>query len=203
MADALTLWLLAQAQAGKLEPTISGGPPSFTGILGQQVFDTKYGVTWWYDGSTWHSDGLGRVLGETIYAPSTWTGFGVVGALAAFSSANLTVSFVVPPSGNVMACASFFGNVSGSAEFGFGFVTHGTSTAIGTWWAIGKTTGDTEPFTMRCSITGLTPGATYQIDLAGASSVSSYGYFMYIQGYSGFTSPINGFGPCIITVEAR
>jgi len=61
MADALTLWLLAQAQAGKLEPTIAGGPPSFTGVLGQQVFDTKYGLTWWSDGSAWHANGPGLI----------------------------------------------------------------------------------------------------------------------------------------------
>jgi hypothetical protein len=75
MADALTLWLLAQAQAGKLEPTIAGGPPSFTGILGQQVFDTKYGLTWWYDGSTWHANGPGLIVARlyltTTYNPGT------------------------------------------------------------------------------------------------------------------------------------
>jgi hypothetical protein len=64
MADALTLWLLAQAQAGKLEPTIAGGPPSFTGVLGQQVFDTHYGVTWWGDGSAWHANGPGLIKAE-------------------------------------------------------------------------------------------------------------------------------------------
>jgi hypothetical protein len=79
MADALTLWLLAQAQAGKLEPTISGGPPSFTGILGQQVFDTKYGLTWWCDGSAWHANGPGLIAARlyltTTYNPGTSNAF--------------------------------------------------------------------------------------------------------------------------------
>jgi hypothetical protein len=80
MADALTLWLLAQAQEGKLEPTISGGPPSFTGILGQQVFDTKYGLTWWSDGTNWHANGPGLIRSmATRNATWTATSGGVVG----------------------------------------------------------------------------------------------------------------------------
>jgi len=70
MADALTLWLLAQAQAGKLEPTIAGGPPSFTGVLGQQVFDTKYGLTWWWDGSAWHANGPGLIRSRICQSTS-------------------------------------------------------------------------------------------------------------------------------------
>ena len=73
MADALTLWLLAQAQAGKLEPTIAGGPPSFTGVLGQQVFDTKYGLTWWWDGSAWHANGPGLIASIVYLAGNTGT----------------------------------------------------------------------------------------------------------------------------------
>jgi hypothetical protein len=78
MADALTLWLLAQAQAGKLEPTISGGPPSFTGILGQQVFDTKYGLTWWSDGTNWHANGPGQLVAKLYLISNVAVGSGAV-----------------------------------------------------------------------------------------------------------------------------
>ena len=73
MADALTLWLAAKAQANIPTALIAGGPPTFTGVLGQQVFDTKYGITWWCDGTTWHANGPGLISSIVYLAGNTGT----------------------------------------------------------------------------------------------------------------------------------
>src|SRR5665213_3643211 len=55
--------------------TINGGPPAGSGAYtGDQVLDTKYGVTWWWDGAAWHANGPGIIKAEmyrnAAYAPA-------------------------------------------------------------------------------------------------------------------------------------
>ena len=49
----------ARVVLGPLAPggTINGGPPTSTPYAGARIFDTKYGVTWWYDGTNWRITG--------------------------------------------------------------------------------------------------------------------------------------------------
>jgi hypothetical protein len=68
----------ARVVLGPLAPggTIHGGPPTSTPYVGARIFDTKYGVTWWYDGSTWNANGPGLItarmhLASTSYNPGT------------------------------------------------------------------------------------------------------------------------------------
>lgn len=54
----------ARVVFGPLAPggTINGGPPTSAPYAGARIFDTKYGVTWWYDGSNWHANGPGLLV---------------------------------------------------------------------------------------------------------------------------------------------
>jgi hypothetical protein len=62
--------------------TINGGPPTSTPSKGTTIQDTKYGVTWWYDGSAWHANGPGHIVAKmslnantavTASSPVPWT----------------------------------------------------------------------------------------------------------------------------------
>jgi hypothetical protein len=58
---------------GPLAPggTIHGGPPTSTPYAGARIFDTKYGVTWWYDGSAWHANGPGLITARMYLSTNT------------------------------------------------------------------------------------------------------------------------------------
>jgi hypothetical protein len=51
---------------GRYVGSTAGGPPSYAGAkAGDWAFpDAKYGLTWWYDGSTWHANGAGLVVAK-------------------------------------------------------------------------------------------------------------------------------------------
>jgi hypothetical protein len=70
----------ARVVLGPLAPggTIHGGPPTSTPYAGARIFDTKYGVTWWWDGSAWHANGPGLIQ-STATRNAAWTSGGVVG----------------------------------------------------------------------------------------------------------------------------
>jgi hypothetical protein len=133
--DQMTLWLLSQAQAGKLEPTISGGPPSFTGTLGQQVFDTKYGITWWYDGTNWHANGAGQLTAR-IY----WNAGGALSTtVVPFDTVSFdpsssvgTSRFICPIAGRYLVTVSLQ-VASSAATFQAGIAVNGSVKTLGAY----------------------------------------------------------------------
>jgi hypothetical protein len=59
----------ARVVLGPLAPggTIHGGPPTSAPYAGARIFDTKYGVTWWWDGSAWHATGGPGLITANLY----------------------------------------------------------------------------------------------------------------------------------------
>lgn len=124
----------------------------------------------------------GRLLGYKSYAPSTLVTYALGTAVAALDATNLTVGFVAPASGSVLAVADIHGRIAPAKTVGnenwlmLGYVTHGTSTLTTALTrhrdTIDQITADPLLTSSMCHsaqyVTGLTPGTSYQWDLASA-----------------------------------
>ena|ERR1700722_11259350 len=118
-------------------------------------------------------------LASVLYNPSGTNTYTTTSAtLGAVDSTHLSISFVAPPSGNVLLFNSQYCSASANQNISFGWMTHpaGATQAVGVF--VVTTTG------ARVSgpliVTGLTSGTTYQYDLGwaitgGATATISYG----------------------------
>jgi len=161
----------------------------------------------------------GQVIGATQYSPTSLAQYPApLNTPAAMDGTNLTVSFVCPPSGQVYACASAAANVTppatvgAASAIGFCYVTHGTTTVmsqIRRYLQLASGVAVAGPYivntcTYEVLVTGLTPGQTYQWDLACYYTTTVTG-----QGsatvYSQLSSAAAGYvdvGPALLTIKA-
>ena len=143
------------------------------------------------------------------YAPGTQTILTTTSAtFAAVSSANInTGSFTAPASGTVMVTATAVIQVSSSGDqLGFGLAAHGTVTPMVCPSIIFKAPTTTQPFPypLVFSVSGLTPGNSYNFDLMFV--VNSGGTLsVYAYGETGTTPNLANSGtgsPVVMTVQA-
>ena len=127
------------------------------------------------------------------------------GAVTLTSAVASTGSFTAPASGNVLVTATFVGNPSAASIYqAFGLAAHGTVTPIvGNEIEAESHTNAPLASTWRFYVSGLTPGASYNFDLLGATASGSY--TITAIAATG-TSPTLGSGaagsPLIMTVQA-
>lgn len=162
----------------------------------------------------------GTLVGpRTIYQGSAYTKLVAVSTtLAAIDSTNLNVSLVAPPSGNVQVDAEIpsigfvgTGSIIVSAALYLALVTHGTTTQVSEWilayqmQAAGSTgNAYVAPLHRSLLTQGLTPGKSYEFDLAWAvASTSSVNADMFIES-NHLTSgtPTGGVGSIILSPYA-
>jgi hypothetical protein len=141
------------------------------------------------------------------YAPGSQTVLTVTGTtMAAFSSANVnTGSFTAPPSGSVLVSVSFVGDVSiGGTAFNLGLAAHGTVTPILsnviTFEDGATATG--RLYDAQFLVTGLTPGASYDLDLIGACGTAADSVNILAIGQKSTTGAAAYGAPVLMTVQA-
>jgi hypothetical protein len=142
------------------------------------------------------------LLASVFYNPSTGTsytsGSGMT-ALQAVDSTNLTIRFVAPPSGSVTLVATIstlYMNAAGAGGW-LGWLVHGGTTQIAdAKYIIGQEGMGGNGYHCGCSqtwvVTGLTPGTTYQYDLAYGSSNTGYPLVIYVGGTGNLGSANGG-----------
>lgn len=166
-----------------------------TGTIGSLTY-TAYGTSGLY------------LCPPATYAPGTQTLLTATsGTVTAFSSANMnTGSFTAPQSGSVVVTAAFTGQYTTIANsVAFALLAHGTSTVVGNLIAHSVPVASVRfPETLVFTVTGLTPGTTYNFDLAAAVQ-SGQTYTIYALGSSSATPTLNGANagaPVVMTVQA-
>ena len=142
------------------------GPQGATGGTGPQGAVGTQGSTGAQGAIT-----AGQLLKAVKYGPTSLASYALTTSLAALDGTNLTISFVAPPSGNVIVEAVVHVRQTLTAALSqsytmLAFVTHGTSTAItlpmrvmgsgGGQSGAGSWIGQFCP--LRQLVTGLTPG---------------------------------------------
>ena len=141
---------------------------SASGIIGTPLTSTKihmpnYGL---YDSQhTW----------ANVYAPATVVSYTSTSTtLAAVDTTHMTMSFVAPVSGNVLVRLSGLTICTTAAYAWWGVLDHTTGNLRGNPGIVFESpTYGSAAQPVVTEITGLTPGATYQIDWALATSTAS------------------------------
>lgn len=181
--------------------------------------------TVWVDTSTTTPGGIfaGMILAELSFGPTTLVSYTLTTTLGPVDANNLTITFIAPPSGNVILEATVWGRVTMPATAGaeaviqICFLAHNTtnpvSPAIRVFDGYATTTSNVwvgGALTYRARVTGLTPGTTYQYDLGawyGVTSGTGAGGALFadsgtVLGSGGSYSGTAGVGPTLITVTA-
>ena len=129
------------------------------------------------DGVSWKPSPTISLLGSTSYAGPLTT---VTSSLAALDKTNLTLTFTAPSSGKVLLRASIeYSGPNGSFSITAGWYMHNTTTQVGvvqTLVSFNWTSGSTlNAGTVQSEqvASGLTPGQSYTLDLAGSMSSTS------------------------------
>lgn len=116
----------------------------------------------------------GDVLAQRTYAPGAQAApTAATTTFSAFDSTNMqTGNFTAPSSGNVEVTVTLVATVSSSAAFGFALAAHGTVSPIvaNAWILVDSSGAIARPYAMPFTITGLTPGNTYNFDLLGVAA---------------------------------
>ena len=185
--------------------TTGGAPASGTYKVGDWAADTS-GSFWMCTVAgtpgTWVKiGGSSALLGYNAYTPASQVAYSTnAGAMVAVDTANMTVSFTVPPSGNVFIRLTALMNSSASGGWGWEWALfqHNTTTQIGatinaSWYQSqgGYMTSVVIP------LTGLTPGANYQVDWAWNSKATSLTLYLYVWGSQ---SPTSSGAPAVMEV---
>jgi hypothetical protein len=162
------------------------------------------------DGETWYGSQPGAAVSgqylcpPTFYAPSTVASLAVnSSSYTAVSSANInTGSFTAPPSGSVVVTASFAAQQSAAGNvLGFTLVAHGTSTTACNAIQVDAQAATSQAvYTMEFIVTSLTPGASYNFDLAAGSPSGTITVHAY--GNSTGTATSSRGAPATMTVQA-
>lgn len=139
----------------------------------------------------------GALLACVQYAPATNVAYVFSStALAALDTTNLTVAFTAPASGAVLVRVTGGQiNAQVGGQIVWGLFTHSTTTQVGV--SEGSGGSSYEPgstLRMAQKITGLTPGNSYQLDLAG---FQGNGTTLNVQGATG---TLNTGGPLLMEV---
>lgn len=163
--------------------TTSSSPASGTFAVGDYVIGedgTVYICTVAGSPGTWTQVGSGggtALLGLKSYAPAATTIDIATSTLTAFDTTNITVSFTAPASGIVLVratCCLVCSN--GTDKANLCLFTHSTTTVVGTVYSFQPGTegsGFWVPTTAVWRISGLTPSASLQYDLAGGNSAAT------------------------------
>jgi hypothetical protein len=141
--------------------TVAGaGPPGPQGAQGTQGSQGAQGS----QGSQ-GTQGTGNALLALLeYAPGTQALYSTTSTTpVAVDSTNLTISFVAPPSGNVLVRLSGAVDSTDAMSY-FCLLTHGTTTQISKTGIAAASNANADSRSVPFSITGLTPGNTYQYD---------------------------------------
>lgn len=130
---------------------------------------------------------LGQLLAEVDYRATGTLSTGATANWVAFPSLPSLV-FVCPPSGQVdVAFESLVVATQTGGGGSLAFITHGTTTVFGcARFASASTTRAIIPG-FRQRVTGLTPGNTYTIDLAGENNTGTDGMSLFVGAQT--TSP--------------
>lgn len=144
-------------------------------------------------------------LARVTYAPGVLATYNLTSSLAAIDATNLTISFTVPASGNVVLETRIMCQLEAtgvSSDFNtvlLAFVTHSTTTLVSgyqvglTNQAISGPAGHSQlviPYFVP--VTGLTPGAALQYDLAGLYVGSATPQQAALYAGSGTTTALAG-----------
>jgi hypothetical protein len=173
--------LTGATAASRYAGATAGGPPaSGTFATGDYVIDRLNGgiIVCTAGGTPGSWVAVSGILDRMVYAPAALdaptiaSNTGTPPFSAFETGVCATHAFTVPPSGNVKV--SIYGVFATSTLqlFGLGLVNTGGSTLQGLATTINPP-ADSFPFTFEVPVTGLTPGATAQFDLAGAMTGSA------------------------------
>jgi hypothetical protein len=148
----------------------------------------------------------GQLLALNVYAPTTQALKTTTSAtMAAVDSTNAqTGAFTVPASGSVVVLASLVAQVSAVGDaIAFGLAAHGTVTPLVGTSVVTKLATTYTPQNYRFSVTGLTPGASVNLDLlfaiaaAGTLTVAAFNNTSVTPTLGGATTG----APIIISVQ--
>ena len=151
------------------------------------------------------SGSTGGILGSKIYAPAAQTVYSSSSTtLADVDATNAVVSFIAPPSGNVLIrvnCWIDF-NIAGGGDAFIG-LREGAADLSGTVTRIARsnTNGDQQQYmSVPMCVTGLTPGSSHTYKLSFARAVGGI-LRLIVQDGAG-TGTASGWGPLIMEVLA-
>jgi hypothetical protein len=147
----------------------------------------------------------GFILDYLEYAPGTATSDPIPTSYGAIDATNLTLSIISPPSGkaHLKAQVTVLGNAAvGSTSFVIGWCDHGTTTPATQSFNIEMAQSGLADYymvlTFEARVTGMTPGTSYQFDLAGLSSGAN-DFTIESEANAGTTS---AYGPSILQATA-
>jgi hypothetical protein len=168
-----------------------------------QVLGIGSGIPAWGNYAPW--------LARTTYAPASVVTYTIGSSLAVVDATNLSVGFIVPSSGNVVLVASIMCQLEpGSSTSNYvtaylAFVAHGTTTLVSGYQVVltnqnaGATLFHSQvTASYLVPVTGLTPGAALQYDLA--SIYANTGTPSQVSLYAGGGATVANAGPATLLV---
>jgi hypothetical protein len=199
----------AQGSAGTAGPqgaTGPQGPQGSTGATGSTGPQGASGATG--PQGPQGAAGAANVLKTNRYAPATVSTYTTTSAtLVAIDSTNMqTGSFSAPASGQVWVEVAFIlqGNSAGTgAMANLALFDHGTTTQRGDTWFLNIDTISSEPTIAKFLVTGLTPGTSYNFDLAWAQggTITLTTKVLAITGVGSGAGQSNPAGPALFEVH--
>lgn len=158
----------------------------------------------------------GQLIAIHQYAPSPGVNLTMnSNALTVLDSNNMTISFIVPPSGSVLVKLSALilleclGGTSNALAMSFGLLSHNTSIQLGNTVVVGQTNNQSGTsssvvkgaVTAPVLITGLTPNTSMQVDWAANFDGSSNVSLVTVGALTG-KGTVSSFAPALLEVYA-
>jgi hypothetical protein len=145
----------------------------------------------------------GVLLAVHQYAPASYANYSSTSlTLAAMDRTNLTVSFTAPTSGNVIADLTATANITTTVgSVLWGLLDHTSGNLYGVLLDACATTS-LQTYSVTQLITGLTPGNSYQMDWALASTTTSQTAHTYAGGTASKTYSATSPSPAVMKVWA-
>lgn len=194
--DTGSAWITLGVLGGSAS-TLAKVVPSSAGSLGSSPFGAKLDHSHPMDALP---VGSGAVLDVCRYAPSTAVVLpSGAGGLAAFDATHLTVAFTAPPSGSVLVSLSACIEQQYSYDNFFGLADHTTHAQVGDAIHVSLDAAYVGQVEVTVLVAGLTAGAAYQWDFAGALAGS--GTFS-LYAASGTPNTNRNGGPALMVVTA-
>jgi hypothetical protein len=145
-----------------------------------------------------------NIIGVTQYGPASLATYSFTSTtLTAIDTTNVTVSFTVPASGNVLVTFQASMDTPATADIGLGLLNHSGGAQLGftqsnVQGSVGAGAASIQRFTVTWYLTGLGAG-TLGIDVAAGSTAATA--HIYAQGSAGAVSAAKT-GPAILVVQA-
>lgn len=211
-----TFGIMQAGQTNKVAYCIQVASGGVATISGNALGDPSTFATGFTNYTTinWWEAKAGDVLQSVRYAPTSSATYTITTGLAAVDTTNLTISFVAPASGTVKIRASIYGRVvptltTGDEQYlNLIFVTHSTTNPVSAY----RRFLDIYPpsasqiyvgtvCVYEDTITTLTPGTTYQFDLAAKWGGTATAQQVLLIAQSG-ANVSNDIGPAILEAVA-